>query len=35
MNGKDDVPYSLLGALEEGYCSDLLIKGERGKEVRL
>jgi len=30
---KDDVPYSFLGALEEGYFSDVTILGETGRQV--
>ena len=30
---KDEMPFSFLGALDEGYFSDLVIKADSGKEV--
>jgi len=30
---KDETPFSFLGALEEGYFSDLTIKADTDKEV--
>ena len=30
---KDEEPFSLLGALEEGYFSDLVVKADSGREV--
>ncbi|WAQ95761.1 hypothetical protein MAR_028451 [Mya arenaria] len=32
---KDDIPYSFLGALEEGFFSDLTITGESGKDFHV
>ena len=31
---KDETPFSFLGALEEGYFSDLTIKDDKGTEVK-
>ncbi|XP_055954606.1 uncharacterized protein LOC126812091 [Patella vulgata] len=32
---KDDIPFSFLGALEDGYFSDMVIKSESGKEFKV